>query len=333
MGSSEDQRGVPRQVASQTRHERGVGPRRTWQFELSGPAARRGLSQPYVEGRDDREQSLAKSIGTALVGLRVGGGALPRLAEVLDLLLEQKEAVEQRLGGRRAARYIDVNRDHPVHALDHVVAVAKRPTGIGTGAHGDGPLGIGHLLVDALEHGRHFDGHRARDDHEVGMARRSERHHAEPLHVEARGEGRHHLDGAAGQPEGHGPYRGLAGPVEERVGQGGDDEAAGEVEDPLLQAFEQRRVLVALGALLVVLLPFLEVLELRPDRRRNLWSGRLYFHSRIPSLYAYIQPSERMPRKSAMMPTAQRPSVRSVRSQGKRNTASASKTMKISATR
>src|SRR5439155_306694 len=41
--------------------------------------------------------------------------------------------------------------------------------------------------------------------------------------------------------------------------------------------------LVVGSALLMVLLPLLEVLELAPHRRRNLWRGRLHFHSRTPS--------------------------------------------------
>ncbi len=59
---------------------------------------------------------------------------------------------------------------------------------------------------------------------------------------------------------------------------------AGEVEDALGGLLEQRGVLVAFRTLLVVLLPLLKILELRPDRRRDLRRGGLYFHSRIPSL-------------------------------------------------
>jgi hypothetical protein len=62
-----------------------------------------------------------------------------------------------------------------------------------------------------------------------------------------------------------------------------NDEAAGEVEEPFGHALEEGRVLVALGALLAVLLPLLQVLELGPDRRRHLRLRRLDVHSRIPS--------------------------------------------------
>src|SRR6185503_14149429 len=45
----------------------------------------------------------------------------------------------------------------------------------------------------------------------------------EPVDVVARGHGRHHLDGAAGQPERHGPQGGLARPVVELVHRRRDD--------------------------------------------------------------------------------------------------------------
>src|SRR6185295_18436054 len=109
-------------------------------------------------------------------------------------------------------------------------------------------------------------------------------HHAEALDVEARREGRHHLDGAAREPEGDGPHRRLARPVEERVGHRGQCEAAGEVLDPLREALEQGRVLVAFRTLLVELLPLLEILELGPDGRWDLRRRRFYFHASIPSL-------------------------------------------------
>src|SRR5216683_1694442 len=85
-------------------------------------------------------------VGT-LVGLLGGRRALARRAEVSDLILELEQAVEERVGRRRTARHVNVHRDDAVHALDHVVAVAERSARIGAGAHGDGPLGIGHLVV------------------------------------------------------------------------------------------------------------------------------------------------------------------------------------------
>src|ERR1700730_9540632 len=99
---------------------------------------------------------------STLVGLLRGCGALARLPEVRDLVLELEQPVEERFGRRRTARHVDVHPDDAVHAPDHVVAVAEGATRVRAGAHGHGPLGIRHLIVDALEHGRHLDGDGAR---------------------------------------------------------------------------------------------------------------------------------------------------------------------------
>src|SRR4029079_2958576 len=194
--------------------------------------------------------------------------------------------------------------------------------------------GIRHLVVDALEHRRHLDRHRARHDHQVRVARRCPGHHAETLDVEARREGRHHLDGAAGEPERHGPYRRLARPVEEPVGDGRQRAAAGKVVNPLGDLLEQGRVLVPrLRAALVVLLPLLKIFKGFPDGDGNLGHGRLYFHSSMPSRYAYAHASPRMATKPSIAARPCPPSARIVSAHGKRKTASVSKTRKMSATR
>ena len=72
--------------------------------------------------------------------------------------------------------------------------------------------------------GRHLVGQRAGDDHHVGLARRGARREAEALGVVARHRHLHHLDGAAGEPEGHPHQRAGARPVDQVVG-GGDEEA------------------------------------------------------------------------------------------------------------
>jgi len=55
------------------------------------------------------------------------------------------------------------------------------------------------------EGGRHFVGQSAGDDHDVGLAGGGAEDYAEPVLVVARGGKVHHLDGAAGETEGHGP--------------------------------------------------------------------------------------------------------------------------------
>src|SRR3712207_9402889 len=57
------------------------------------------------------------------------------LLVALDLLLERHDAEDQGLRPRRAAGDVDVDRDHPVRAHEHGVAVEERTARDGTGAH------------------------------------------------------------------------------------------------------------------------------------------------------------------------------------------------------
>ena len=97
-----------------------------------------------------------------------------------DLLVQGEDGVQQRLGRRRAAGGVDVDRDDLVHALDDGVVV-EHPAGRGAHAHGDDPLGLHHLVVDLAEHRGHLLGDPAGHDHEVGLAGRG----PEDLHAEA----------------------------------------------------------------------------------------------------------------------------------------------------
>jgi hypothetical protein len=62
-----------------------------------------------------------------------GGDAGPAAPLVGDLLLEPDDPLQQRLGPRRAARDVDVDRDDLVDALGDGVRVPVRPTGVGAG--------------------------------------------------------------------------------------------------------------------------------------------------------------------------------------------------------
>src|SRR3954447_16217863 len=54
---------------------------------------------------------------------------------VLDALLQEDDALQQRLGPRRAARHVDVDRDDLVHALGHGVRVPVRAAAVGARTH------------------------------------------------------------------------------------------------------------------------------------------------------------------------------------------------------
>ncbi|CAM5605701.1 hypothetical protein SVIOM74S_05845 [Streptomyces violarus] len=140
-------------------------------------------------------------------------------------LVELEDRVHQHLGPRRAAGEVDVDGDDVVDALDDGVVVEHAARG-GAHAHGDHPLGVGHLVVDLPQHRGHLLADPPGDDHQIGLARGA----AEDLHAEARqvvapGTGGHHLDGTAGEAEGGGEDRRLAHPPGGLL-DGGQQEAA-----------------------------------------------------------------------------------------------------------
>ena len=142
----------------------------------------------------------------------------------LDLLLQLEQALEQRLGARRAAGDVHVDRHDLVDAVDDVVAVVEGSAAGRAGAHGDDPLGLGHLLVEALEHRRHLLVDGAGHDHEVALARRGpEDLHAVPSDVEAGKARAEHLDRAAGEAVGEREHGVRARPAEDEVDGGRDD--------------------------------------------------------------------------------------------------------------
>src|SRR5690606_4287804 len=118
-----------------------------------------------------------------------------------DLVVEGEYPVHQALRSRRAPRDVDVHRDDLVDTLDQGVVV-EHATRRSTGTHRDDPLRVGHLVVDLTQHGGHLLTDTTGYDHQVGLTGRSPEHlHAETAQVVVGGAGRHHLDGATGQPE------------------------------------------------------------------------------------------------------------------------------------
>jgi hypothetical protein len=117
---------------------------------------------------------------------------------------------------------VEVDREDLVDRDDGVV-VEDALRG-GAGAHRDGPLGFEHLVVDAADDRGHLDRQPARDDQQVGLAGGgAEGLEAEARDVDARADHGHHLDRAAGQPEGGGHEGVAAGPVGRALHRGGED--------------------------------------------------------------------------------------------------------------
>src|SRR6185503_11362208 len=144
-----------------------------------------------------------------------------------DLVLELEDPVDERLGGRRAARHVDVDGHDAVAAADDGVGIMIVAAAVGAGAHRDHPARLRHLVVDLAQRRRHLVDERTGDDHDVRLARASAEDDAEAVQVVARGARVHHLDRAAGEAERHRPERAGARPVDQLVGGRGDE--------PLLQ--------------------------------------------------------------------------------------------------
>ena len=87
------------------------------------------------------------------------------------------------------------------------------PASIRTAAHADHPPRIRHLIVHLPQGGGHLIRERARNDHDVRLARGGAEDYAEAILVVAGGGEVHHFHCAAGKAEGHGPEGALARPV------------------------------------------------------------------------------------------------------------------------
>ena len=123
----------------------------------------------------------------------------------------------QRLGGRRATRHIDIHGNNPIAPSRYAVAVVVVAATVRARAHGDDPARVGHLVVDLAKRGRHLVRERARNDHNVGLTRRGTEDDSHAVLVVTRRGQVHHLDGAAGEAESHGPEGALARPVGDLV--------------------------------------------------------------------------------------------------------------------
>src|SRR6266481_2033110 len=131
----------------------------------------------------------------------------------VDFLLELKDGEEKSFGARRAAGDVDVDGNDLIAALDDGVIV-EDAAGSGASAHGDDPLGFGHLIVKLADNGSHFLREAAGDDHQIRLAGRwAENLGAETREVKTGGGHGHHFDGAAGQTKAQRPNGTFARPV------------------------------------------------------------------------------------------------------------------------
>lgn len=121
------------------------------------------------------------------------------------LLLQLKNAIQQRLRRRRTPRNIDIDRNNPINATHHTIAIVIVPAPIRTAAHANHPLRIGHLVIALPQRGRHFVRHGPGHDHHVCLARGGAEDYTQSVLVVSRHGGLHHFDCAAGEPEAERP--------------------------------------------------------------------------------------------------------------------------------
>src|SRR5262249_16678054 len=146
-----------------------------------------------------------------------GAGRLFGDSHAIDLVLEPHQAVEQSFRAGRATWDIDVHGYDVIDALENGGCV-EGASHVGTCAHGDYPLLIRHLVIDATDDWSHLQSYCSCNDHQVGLARtRAEDSGAEAVHVETRCARRHHFDRAARQTERHRPKGRLTRPVEHEI--------------------------------------------------------------------------------------------------------------------
>src|SRR3954469_7160093 len=185
--------------------------RRSWASSSSPVASgtRRAPGLRDVDRRGDGVDDLLGALGVvALAPAEVG--------LLLDHPAQLEDPVHERLGARRAARHVHVDRHELVGRHDRVVV--EQAHRARARAHGDGPLGLEHLVVDAAHDRRHLDRDAAGEDEQVGLAGRgAEGLEAEARDVDARGDDAHHLDRAAGEAERRREDRVAARPVERLV--------------------------------------------------------------------------------------------------------------------
>jgi len=152
------------------------------------------------------------SLGSTLQVKDRAGGLLGH-----DLFLEFDEPVEDRLGPGRAPGDVDIHRQNLVHPLDNAVHIIH-PAAVGTGPHGNDPLGFRHLLEKPQDDRGDFLEHGSGNDKKVGLARGAPQDFGpETGDVVPGGKGNGLFNKTAGQPEEHGPKAVLAGPVDQEI--------------------------------------------------------------------------------------------------------------------
>ena len=122
---------------------------------------------------------------------------------------------ERRL--RLTSRHVNIHRDDTVTSPNDRVAVVVVASTVGAAAHADNPARIGHLIVDLAQGGRHLVRQCTSHNHNIGLTRGGTENNSQTILIVTGGGKMHHLDGTAGETEGHRPEGALTGPVGDLV--------------------------------------------------------------------------------------------------------------------
>lgn len=121
------------------------------------------------------------------------------------LLLQLEDTVHKSLRRWWASRDVDIDWDDSVATSNHRVRVVIVSTSVCAGTHGDDPSWLWHLIVNLTQSRRHLVGEGTGDNHDIGLTWRGTENDTEAILIVTWCGEVHHLDGAAGETEGHRP--------------------------------------------------------------------------------------------------------------------------------
>jgi len=148
--------------------------------------------------------------------------AAPPELLVAYLLLQPDDPVNKRFGPRRASGNVYVYRQECITSLDRAVG-SEYAAAIGAASYGNNIPRLRHLIIDAPDDLSHLLRHGAGNKHKVRLPRRASGDDSHSVKIIVTGIHGHHLDGASGQSERHGPERRRPSPVDQLVHRGDDD--------------------------------------------------------------------------------------------------------------
>src|SRR6516162_5172377 len=92
-------------------------------------------SPPRISAAVTASAKAAETCSASAFSFSSISGSTGKVASALDLLLEKQNAIEQRLGGRRATGHVDIDRHDPIAAAHHRIGIVVVAAAIRAGAH------------------------------------------------------------------------------------------------------------------------------------------------------------------------------------------------------